>query len=191
MTDLHMIFQMNALSRFFVAKNASELQVAYSDLTYWAKQTAPEVTDWQAVEFCFNRLFIGPRAPIAPLFASVYLESEPQLMGPSTMRIREIYELAGLRSPLKNRIPEDHISYELDCLHQISVSLNKIPSNEMIAMRDYLFQSHLQRWLPSFIHRVRSADNVHEAILFVVDCLDAWLASEMEMENGRLPTAEF
>lgn len=188
MTNLHMAHQMNTLSRFFVAQNASELQAAYIDLTFWAKQPAPEVADWQAVEFCFNRLFIGPRAPIAPLFASVYLEAEPQLMGPSTMRVREIYELAGLKSPLKNIIPEDHISYELDCLHQFSVSLNEIPSDEIIAMRDYLFQSHLQRWLPSFIHRIRSAEGVHEAILFVVDCLDAWLASEIE--NGRSLKAE-
>lgn len=185
MTDLYTAFQMKALSRFFAAQNATELQAAYADLTDWVQEPAPEVEAWQAVEFSFNRLFVGPKAPIAPPFASVYLEAEPQLMGPTTMRVREIYELAGLQSPLKNRIPEDHISYELDCLRQFSVALNQIPSPEMNAMRDYLLFNHLQRWLPSFIKRIRGADNVHQAILFVVDCLAAWL--ERELENGRLP----
>ncbi len=183
MTDLYTAFQMKALSRFFAAQNAAELQAAYLDLSAWVRQPAPAVDDWQAVEFSFNRLFVGPKAPIAPPFASVYLEPEPQLMGASTMRVREIYGLAGLQSPLKNKVPEDHISYELDCLRQFSVALNQIPSTEMSAMRNYLLTT-MQRWLPSFIQRIRSAANVHEAILFVVDCLDAWL--EREVENGRL-----
>ncbi len=188
MTDLHATFQMKALSSFFAAQGASDLQVAYTDLADWVQQPAPVVTDWQAVEFSFNRLFVGPKAPIAPLFASVYLEAEPQLMGPSTMRVREIYALAGLRSPLKNQLPEDHISYELDCLRQFTVALNQIPSaDEMKAMRDYLLFNHLQRWLPTFIKRVRRAENGHEAILFVVDCLAVWL--EREVANGRLPQA--
>jgi putative dimethyl sulfoxide reductase chaperone len=182
MTNLYASFQMRALSLFFAAKNRAELEAAYTDLTNWVRQPAPVVDDWQAVEFSFNRLFVGPKAPVAPPFASVYLEAEPQLMGASTMRVREIYQLAGLQSPLKNKVPEDHISYELDCLRQFSVALNQIPSNEMSGMRDYLLSS-MQRWLPLLIQRIRSAENVHAAILFVVDCLDAWLAREVE--NGR------
>lgn len=185
MTDLYTAFQMKALSRFFAAQNATDLQAAYIDLADWVQQPAPDVKDWQAVEFSFNRLFVGPKAPIAPPFASVYLEAEPQLMGPSTLRVREIYALAGLQSPLKNKVPEDHISYELDCLRQFSVALNQIPSAEMGALRDYLLFDHLQHWLPTFINRIRQAEDVHEAILFVVDCLAGWL--ERELANGRLP----
>ena len=188
MTNLYTAFQMKALSQFFAAQNREEMEAAFVDLTNWARQPLPVVEDWQAVEFSFNRLFVGPKAPIAPPFASVYLEPEPQLMGASTMRVREIYQLAGLQSPLKNKVPEDHISYELDCLRQFSVALNQIPSPEMSAMRDYLLSS-MQRWLPLFTERIRSAENVHEVILFVVDCLDAWLAREVE--NGRFLTNHF
>lgn len=183
--DPYTNFQLKAVSQFFAAKNAAELQSAYAELTTWVNKPAPIVTDWQAVEFSFNRLFVGPKAPVAPPFASVYLEAEPQLMGQTTMQVRKIYELAGLQSPLKNKIPEDHISYELDGYRQFSVALNQIPSTEMSAMRDYLLTSHLQKWLPIFIDRIRSTPNVHEAILFVVDCLDVWLKGEME--NGRIP----
>jgi TorA maturation chaperone TorD len=184
MTDLCTAFQMKALSHFFAAQNGAELEAAYVDLANWVSQPAPAVNDWRAVEFSFNRLFVGPKAPTAPPFASVYLEPEPQLMGPSTLRVRQIYQLAGLQSPLKNKVPDDHISYELDCLRQFSVALNQIPSTEMSALRDYLLINHLQCWLPSFIRRVRTATNVHGAILFVVDCLEAWLLREVE--NSRL-----
>lgn len=183
MTDLHTISQLKALSNFFAARNAAELEAAYHELTAWVQQPAPVVASWQAVEFSFNRLFVGPRAPVAPPFASVYLEAEPQLMGRSTMQVRDLYELAGLQSPLKNKVPEDFISYELDGLRQLSVALSQVPSTEMGDIRHFLLHNHMQQWLPRFIDRIRSTEGVHEAILFVVDCLAACLM--LETANGR------
>lgn len=184
MTDPQTTAQLKGLRDFFSARNAAELEVAYAYLADWVSQPAPAVTDWQVVEFAFNRLFVGPRTPLAPPFASIYLEPEPQLMGQSTRQVRQIYELAGLQSPLKNIIPEDHLSFELDAYRQLSIALVGVPSAELTALRRYFLNRHLRRWLPQFISRVRSAEATPQAIHFVIDCLEALLAQELGLPDS-------
>jgi TorA maturation chaperone TorD len=175
--------QLKGLRDFFIAPSAAELSVAYDYLADWVAQPAPTVVDWQTVEFAYNRLFVGPKAPLAPPFASVYLEPEPQLMGKSTMQVRQIYALVGLESPLKNRMPEDHISFELDAYRQLCVALTEVRSAELTGLRTYFLNRHLYRWLPQFISRVRQTDDVPVAIHFVVDCLGDWLAKELSISR--------
>jgi TorA maturation chaperone TorD len=185
MTDPQTTAQLKGLRDFFIARNAAELGAAYAYLADWVNQPAPAVTDWQAIEFAFNRLFVGPKAPVAPPFASVYLEPEPQLMGQSTLHVRQIYELVGLRSPLKNIIPEDHLSFELDAYRQLAVASTEVASPELTALQHYFLNRHMHRWLPEFISRVRLAEAVPEAIHFVIDCLEAWLTHELSI--SRVP----
>jgi TorA maturation chaperone TorD len=189
MTDPRTAAQLKGLRDFFSARNAAELGEAYDYLADWVSRPAPVVTHWQQVEFAFNRLFVGPKAPIAPPFASVYLEPEPQLMGQSTRHVRQIYELAGLQSPLKNIVPEDHLSFELDAYRQLCIAISGVPSAELTALRQYLLNRHLRRWLPQFISRMRSAEATPEAIHFVVDCLEAWLAQELSAPSPALAQA--
>ncbi|MCG3207567.1 MAG: Tat proofreading chaperone DmsD [Anaerolineae bacterium] len=179
MTDPQTIAQLKAMRDFFVARNAAELAAAYTYLADWVSQPAPAVTDWQAVEFGFNRLFVGPKAPLAPPFASVYLEPEPQLMGQSTLHVRQIYQLVGLESPWKNVIPEDHIGFELDAYRQLRVAAQQVQSHELHALLNYFLTRHLNIWLPRFARRVKTAAAVPAAINFVVDCLAAWLTHEL------------
>lgn len=187
MIDPQTAAHLKGLRDFFIARNASELNAAYNYLVGWTHAPTPAVTDWQAVEFDFNRLLVGPRAPIAPPFASVYLEPEPQLMGQSTMKIRQIYDLVGLQSPVKNIIPEDHISFELDAYHQLAIASAEVPSAELTALQHYLLHHHMRHWLPQFINRVRSAEAVPPAIHFVIDCLEAWLTQELAI-NRHAPS---
>ena len=171
--------QLKGLRDFFSAANATELAHAYAYLADWVSEPAPDVADWQTVEFAFNRLFVGPRAPIAPPFASVYLEAEPQLMGQSTLKVRRIYELIGLQSPAQNVIPDDHISYELDAVRQLTVAQISPPSAELAATRDYFLTEHMSRWLPQFVDRVRADQALPEAVGFVIDRLEDWLTREL------------
>lgn len=177
MTDPQSMARLEAIRDFFVARNARELAAAYARLAD-LEPAAPTVADWQQVEFAFNRLFVGPRSPVAPPFASVYLEAEPQLMGASTLKIRQMYELVGLASPRKNVIPDDHLSFELDAYRQLCLAQQQLAAGELIALRDYLLNRHLARWLPLFINRVNAAPAVPEAIRFVLNCLDQWLSQE-------------
>lgn len=159
---------------FFVARSAHELKHAYQKLGQHIQSDAPFFTDWQEVEFAFNRLFVGPAALEAPPFASVYLDAESLVMGRTTLDVRKMYSALGLESPWKNTIPDDHISLELDA----ALALKHIASHdEAIAVQELhqQFIKHLEAWVPRFIQRILDAPSGHPAITFVATCLSTWL----------------
>lgn len=163
------------LSLFFFASNADELFVAYLALAH--EHPAPSVDDWSAVEFSFNHLFVGPRALLAPPYASIYLDGdEARLMGASTEKMRYLYEMLGLTSPWLNKIPDDHIALELDALWQIESAMLQVQSVQLNELHAYLL-NHLQSWVPKFTARINTVDDVHPAILYVSDRLNAVLLS--------------
>lgn len=180
MTNCRDLSLLAALRDFFIAPNAAALSQAY-DLLSASCPPAPHVDDWRPLEFAFNRLFVGPRAPLAPPFASVYLDPEPQLMGQTTLKVRHLYQMAGLSSPWQGSVPDDHLSLELDAYYQLSSALGRVSSAEGQAVQRYFLEQHLARWLPRFIERVRGAPGLPEAIEFVIKQLDAWLDKEYRL----------
>ncbi len=175
-----------ALRDFFLAADAEQLCGA-------ALRLPGEVfalCDWDEVEFSFNRLFVGPMAPEAPPYASVYLEPEPVLMGPSTLAVRELYARLGLVSPWKNRIPDDHLSLELDALLALGVTLPGEAGRELAAQRALFLREHVARWVPEFVRRVRDAAP-HPAVARAVDLLDRWLDLELQaLTEGETPPTQ-
>ncbi len=170
-----------ALQRFFVAAHGDEMAAAYEQLALVADEPAPYVDDWRQVEFAFNRLFVGPKALLAPPYASVYLEPQPQLMGRTTLQIRELYTLLDLNSPWKNVVPDDHISLELDAYRQLLAAEAVTQTPELDMARTYL-GAHLRRWLPSFIARIQQAGVTPPAIWFVAARLAAWVVTTAGVE---------
>lgn len=170
-----------ALRDFFMARDRTELRTAYLALAQAAPQPAPRGIAWDELEFAFNRLFVGPKALFAPPYASVYLEPEPQLMGRTTLKMREFYQLLTLASPARQQLPEDHLGLELDAYRQLQIAATQVNSAELFTLLDYL-SNHLQQWVPLFVARVHRAEGTPPALLFVVDQLAQWLAAE-EMTN--------
>lgn len=159
------------LSRFFFASNAAELREAYTGLSDSLPAPLPPVSDWTEVAFCFNRLFVGPRALVAPPYATVYLDGDStRLMGASTAKIRQLYDMLGLTSPWLNTVPDDHVAFELDALWQIEQALLTVPSSQLQDARDYLL-AHLRSWVPAFVGRIEGAPDLHSAILVVTGAL--------------------
>lgn len=157
------------LSAFFFASDAKGMKTAYTELA--KLHPAPIVDDWSAVEFSFNRLFVGPRALLAPPYASIYLENDQnRVMSESTMQIRQFYGLLGLVSPWLNKIPDDHIALELDALWQIETALANSDSPQLSDMREYLL-AHMQIWIPKFRQRIHAIDDIHPALIYVIDLL--------------------
>ncbi len=180
--------QLQALRDFFFAQNAAQLSDAYAALDEAVSIDLPKVDDWEAVEFAFNRLFVGPKALIAPPFASVYLEPEPQVMGKSTLISRQIFEMLGVQSPWQGTLPDDHLSLELDACIRLSAVRQAGDSPEVEDLWSYFLQAHLDQWLPSWINRVRSAEQLPPAIHTVTDILAAWLADEMRDLKSTEPS---
>lgn len=173
-----------ALRDFFMARDRTELRTAYLALAQAAPQPAPRGIAWDELEFAFNRLFIGPKALFAPPYASVYLEPEPQLMGRTTLKMREFYQLLTLTSPERQRLPEDHLGLELDAYRQLQIAAAQVDSPELLMMLAYLC-NHLCQWVPHFVARVHCAAGTPPALLFVVEQLAQWLATEELNHKSR------
>lgn len=171
-----------ALRDFFMARNGAELARAYTGLVNHSNAPAPRVAEWSSVEFAFNRLFVGPRALLAPPFSSIYLDSEPRLMGQATLKVRYLYQMMGLTSPWLNAVPDDHLGLELDAYYQLRTALGRVNSNELQALRQYFLHNHLKCWLPKFVAKVKATPDVPAAIIFVVEQLIAWLQQELNYQ---------
>ena len=131
----------------------------------------PSSGDWLEVEYDFNRLFVGPMALLAPPYASVYLYTEPQVMGKSTLEIRKCYHELGFEVSLENQFPDDSISYEIEaCL--LLVSLPEL-TPEQREVLNWLTHQHLSKWLPDFITRIKAHVST-PLIASVADVLSLW-----------------
>lgn len=166
--------EVEAIRDFFLADDACKLEQSYQQLSKHLQDTPPVIDDWSEVEFAFNRLFVGPAALEAPPFSSVYLDARGLVMGQTTMDVRQMYAALGLESPWKNRLPDDHISLELDA----ALAMNHVVKNTDHAEIQELharFMKHMARWVPLFADRVLTAPSSHPAINHVVLCLSDWL----------------
>jgi putative dimethyl sulfoxide reductase chaperone len=141
------------LRDFFFARNGEQMERAYRRLQ--ACGAVPEQTPFPMpeAEYVFNRLFIGPLAVPAPLYASVYLESEPMLMGESTLGVRDLYAAFGLRRPREQSVPDDHLSLELDFLLCLDQALLAGPDDALVRIRRQFLESHMNVWVPAFVAR--------------------------------------
>jgi TorA maturation chaperone TorD len=167
-----------ALRDFFLGPDAAALQSASRRLARAAGRPCP-TSDWLEAEYAFNRLFVGPMAPQAPPYASVYLEPEPRLMGTSTLQARHLYQMVGLVCPWQDTMPDDHLSLELDACLRIRQGALAEASSDLTEIYAYFLTQHLAGWLPLFSRRVREAPGVAPIMVWAVDELNNWLQAEM------------
>jgi len=167
------------LRDFFLSRESSDIAKACIALSHECTASVPlAATDWQDVEFGFNKLFVGPQALLAPPFASIYLESEPHVMGETTLMVRRLYQTVGLVSPWQDKIPDDHIALELDaCLH-MRLGLLQSGSAKLGDIYSYFLNEHMARWVPAFSARICEAREVPALFGWVGRELENWLASE-------------
>lgn len=171
-----------ALRDFFLSRTGDDLAKACAALAC-AEATERGISemgevDWQQAEFVFNKLFVGPAALKAPPYASFYLETEPQLMGESTLRVRRLYEMAGLVSPLQGSLPDDHLGVELDGALGMLTLAERFATQEARALWSYFLHKHMGAWLPLFLNKARNADTGHPAVDLALHRLEEWLRNE-------------
>ncbi len=175
-----------SLRDFFIASSGTEMQQAYLELRSVCPDL-PTAEDVNTIEFAFNRLFVGPKAPVAPPFASVYLEKDELVMGKTTLDARDLYASLGLVSPWQGNFPDDHISLELDaCLHFCQLD-SGLCGNDIAQLYQRFLEEHLLLWVPTFVARINSADEVPATIQAVADLLLNQLRQELTslMQKGE------
>ena len=163
-----------ALRDFFSSTNADALAAAGT--RFAPVEILPDSINWQAEEYAFNRLFVGPQAVSAPPYASVYLEAEPRLMGNAATDMREILQALGLAAP--DGQPDDFIACELEAWGMLTLLLRpecgaplRAHAREALA---WLVDEHMARWLPAFVERA-GTDAPTPAIQAALRCLEYWL----------------
>ena len=164
-----------ALRDFFSSTNAEALAAAAT--RFAPVENLPDSINWQAEEYAFNRLFVGPQAVPAPPYASVYLEAEPRLMGNAAADMREMLQALGLAAPEGQ--PDDFIACELEVWMMLTLLLRpergehlRAHAREALA---WLVDEHMARWLPAFVERARKTDAPTPAIQAALRCLEYWL----------------
>lgn len=152
-----------------------------------AAQTAPghpHDDPWRDAEYAFNRLFVGPMAVPAPPYASAWLETEPRLMGESTMDVRDLYHALGYAVPDEGTTPDDHLSFELDAALAL-LTLRETPLSPPTDTREerglavdeawcWLVAEHMGAWVPRFVQRALAEPGVPPAIARALALLLCW-----------------
>jgi len=179
-----------ALRDFFIARDRAAMTEACWALMAVARTPLLLPDDWEEVEFAYNRLFVGPGSVAAPPYASIYLESEPFVMGETTRKVRSLYQMIGCVSPWAGQAPEDHLALELDACLRMRAGMQQKGCHGMEALYSYFLNEHLLRWVPRFISRVTMAWEVPYTIHWVCRELSRWLNREKARVDGAAPRAQ-
>lgn len=115
------------------------------------------VAGFEALEVDFSRLFVGPYKLFAAPYGSVYLEDGRQVMGKSTLDVRERYLEAGLDMAKDFKDAPDHITAELEFMHYlIFKEIEALSESAAETAADYIqkqqsfLEDHLTAWVPTF-----------------------------------------
>ena len=101
------------------------------------------------------------------------------------MMVRSVYEMAGLISPWKNSLPEDHISLELDAAMAMRLAAARVESPELTDIQHFFICGHMGRWLPLFHERVAGARSAHPAVTEAARLTSAWADAEGAAINNK------
>lgn len=112
----------------------------------------------------YAELFAGPRPPRAPLYESLYVGHPRRLLTETTLRVREMYECVGFAVKKRNRIPDDHIGYELEFMASLcareacAIEERRVDDAVLVRLDQELFlREHLSVWSGLFHERVARA----------------------------------
>jgi TorA maturation chaperone TorD len=182
----HSMPSIEALRDFFAATDAHGLHDAAVRIAGSSGHEIPSQTDWSAVEYEFNRLFVGPAAIPAPPFASAWSESDRALMGRATSEARQTYHRLGLAVPEEGVIPDDHLAFELEAvlaMKSILAAGGGAPETdthdaEIADLHAWFVGEHLARWLPPFVQAVRDHGSENGVVAMATEALAAWFETE-------------
>ncbi len=109
-----------------------------------------------ALEWDFNRLFVGPGEMLAPPWESVHRSKTKLTFQEPTLQVRELYRRFGVEAPAVHREPDDHLGLELAFVATLSDQAAGAEGRGdaahlaqcFQAQRDFL-RGHLLAWAPA------------------------------------------
>lgn len=166
---------------FFAASDTASLKNALSTLHNTTSSFSDNefaALDFEQEEYTFNRLFVGPEVPLAPPYASVWLNKEKLLMTQETLRVREFLSLLGVQAP--TGMPDDYLVLELEAYLMLR-ELEKMSADKQavkVALI-WLVKQHWQWWLPAFIKTALAAPGLTPGVKIMMKKFEHWSQCEI------------
>ena len=112
----------------------------------------------------YAELFIGPRPPLASPFESIYIGFPNRLFTDVTSQVRRAYAAMGIAVEKRNKVPDDHIGYEMMFLSELcrreAAAIDTGDDNLLrglrMAERSFL-AAHVNRWAGLLAERIEQA----------------------------------
>jgi len=162
---------------FFSSATSKDLKQAYYDICEFYKVPYLKEINWEEEEFIFNRLFVGPAAPLAPMVASAYLDPEGRTHGVTTTDVKTFYYELGLNLENEGKEPEDSLPHELSICSYLSQAADIKPEYKDFYSKFLKF--HFFIWVPEFISRALNNAGESVAVSKVLDLFSDWLTREI------------
>lgn len=110
----------------------------------------------------YQRLFVGPGAPIAPPWQSAYQNDKRLLFQSSTGEVRQFFTKAGYRAACSPHVAEDHLAIELDfmvaLLREALSEDDAGRREERLLLCGEFAEKHVVPWVSRWSEDVRNAD---------------------------------
>lgn len=133
-------------------------------------------TDWTTLEPAYTSLFINRLGGVpAPPYGSVYLDGDGQVMGPSSLRVMQSYQKAGLT--FDSPEPPDFLATELEFLFYLTNLEASGKVEESARARMLFFYELFLPWILPFCQRLTAADP-HRFYLWASTLLQAYCQQE-------------
>jgi len=139
------------------------------------------------LEMEYNRLFVGPGAPVAPPYESFYRDPRGLLMGSSVRAVRQKYAEADLGIPPDHRDLPDHVATELGFMAYLALqeaAAEGVERQTWLDRRFAFLRQHLGIWLPVFCRRVQE-EGQHPFYTALAELTDVFVKRDAQ----RLETA--
>ena len=136
-----------------------------------------------------TRLFEGPGQPVAPAYASFYL-NEGHLMGEAALAVRRAYLAANVLPHDDGRIPPDHLALELGFMAFLAhAAMSSQESGAVTALTNSaaFLQEHMLSWTRRFSATVVRA-TTHPFFVGLANLTRAFLESDDEWLQNFLAT---
>lgn len=113
----------------------------------------------------YTRLFLGSPETLAPPYASFFLDRRGRVMGPSSVAIMKLYQMAGLRLDDDFHDLPDHIAVMLEFMHYLIAqeimadNRGDLEEKEKLGkMRRHFLENYMITWVPRFCDHIIAAE---------------------------------
>lgn len=161
------IYQILATAFYPPEKETSEHLWTNAISQWWQEKVDPVTLELIKLRLEYNRLFVGPRAPLCPPYESVYRRDRPaseygMLMGPSVLDVKRRYAEAGLVISKNFDDLPDHVAVELEfmcflCKKEVEFSSSEDNGVVWRERQSEFWKLHLKPWIGEFSDRLQKS----------------------------------